>query len=482
MPSITKSEIDRIKSILTPTPSNKTNPEDSKRLHLKSLSDARVSKWTDTLASQRLARLEWKRHKEIADELVRLDIDKKEALLQESTRKSTIERATRSLYERKDKVINLRSRQLYTDVVAGRDDQIEEKRRKDREERDLERTWHEETVRNVARANRKEDDDAAAKKRKARDIAEMLFRQRIESDRRKELSSKKRHDDEVRFVLRIKNEEASEKKRVADEKDGRRQHERDLMSQLKSKTARDKETLLRKEAADAESRKMESERVERVSVARAALSKKHILEKQMSRQNLETAGARLRARCEMEEELLTKHLKISAERRKKKSEDDREKRERSETAIRRSRSEQMMRKEERLRREKEEERLHCDFSESKRRDEEEREKKKEKEKKELLLRIRKEQEVQIEENRKARERERLDELEEEKKVNDGLKNEDSQFRDFCKKEIERFRAMGKKTHMLEQVMTTKDVSAKGKKTFMLERPINTKDVSIHAGN
>eukprot|EP00957_Ditylum_brightwellii_P109003 8314959-Ditylum_brightwellii.AAC.1 len=66
-------------------------------------SDVRVSKWNDTLASKRKAKLDWKRQKADEEEEKRVQIDKEEATLHQRLREETVKRAQGLLYEENDK-------------------------------------------------------------------------------------------------------------------------------------------------------------------------------------------------------------------------------------------------------------------------------------------------------------------------------------------------------------------------------------------
>ena len=92
---------------------------------LKVLSDQRVEHWPNTLAAQRKAKLDWKKEGEEKEENERRVIDQQEAELQRKLRVDRIKKANQQMYEQTDKMKFLRSQQLYTDVIADREDQVQ---------------------------------------------------------------------------------------------------------------------------------------------------------------------------------------------------------------------------------------------------------------------------------------------------------------------------------------------------------------------
>lgn len=98
------------------------------RIAKKELSDARVAMWPNTLEAQRRKKENWKLEKVAKEEEERREIDRQEAELQKNLRIESIKRANRILYEQTDKMKGLRSGQLYSDVLADRREQVEEKK------------------------------------------------------------------------------------------------------------------------------------------------------------------------------------------------------------------------------------------------------------------------------------------------------------------------------------------------------------------
>ena len=91
------------------------------------MSDARQSKWPNTLEAQRRQKENWKIEKLDREEQERQQIDREEAELQKRLRIEAIKRANTILYEQTDKMKGLRSAQMFTDVIADREEQVAER-------------------------------------------------------------------------------------------------------------------------------------------------------------------------------------------------------------------------------------------------------------------------------------------------------------------------------------------------------------------
>jgi len=108
----------------------------------KELSDSRVENWPNTLAAQRKAKLDWKKESLQKEEAQRRKTDQEEATLQRKLRVDRIKKANQLMYEQTDKMKFLRSQQLYTDVIADRQDQVEFLRNKNASIKEDEKKWH----------------------------------------------------------------------------------------------------------------------------------------------------------------------------------------------------------------------------------------------------------------------------------------------------------------------------------------------------
>ena len=107
------------------------------------------------------------------EEKERQEIDRKEAQLQKEMRISSIKRANTILYEQTDKMKNLRSQQMYCDVLADRAEQAEEKRLMKTWDAERERAHHEQMLAQITESEARERAEVEARAAKNREIAEM---------------------------------------------------------------------------------------------------------------------------------------------------------------------------------------------------------------------------------------------------------------------------------------------------------------------
>ena len=119
------SELERMR--LSVLPKKPMDHGEKARLARKQLSEDRKSKWPNTLDAIRIQKDRAMKEREDILEAERQEVDRKEATLQKKKRMAAIERANMLLYEQTDKMKNLRSQQLYADVIRDRDHQVAEK-------------------------------------------------------------------------------------------------------------------------------------------------------------------------------------------------------------------------------------------------------------------------------------------------------------------------------------------------------------------
>ena len=86
---------------------------------------------------------------------------------------SSIKRANTILYEQTDKMKNLRSQQMYCDVLADRAEQAEEKRLMKTWDAERERAHHEQMLAQITESEARERAEVEARAAKNREIAEM---------------------------------------------------------------------------------------------------------------------------------------------------------------------------------------------------------------------------------------------------------------------------------------------------------------------
>merc|ERR1719217_223364 len=100
---------------------------DRERLH--ALSNARKSKWPNTIEALREKKDRMRAEKLEAEEKLRVEIDREEEALQAEKRRLAIERANKMLYDSTDRVKALHSKLMLADVMEERERQIEVKAR-----------------------------------------------------------------------------------------------------------------------------------------------------------------------------------------------------------------------------------------------------------------------------------------------------------------------------------------------------------------
>merc|ERR1719240_1383502 len=123
---------------------------------LKKISDERVSHWPNTLEATRKKKENFRFIKAEQDEKQRQEVDRQEAELQKKLRIDAIKRANTILYEQTDKMKNLRSCQMYCDVLADRAEQAEEKRLMKQWEVEREAGHHESMCRQISESEARE--------------------------------------------------------------------------------------------------------------------------------------------------------------------------------------------------------------------------------------------------------------------------------------------------------------------------------------
>ena len=90
------------------------------------------------------------------EEAERRRIDQIEADLQRKKRVDAIKRANQLMYEQTDKMKFLRGQQLYTDVIADREDQVAQKKKKEEDLKVEEQKWHDDMMKRLKESERRE--------------------------------------------------------------------------------------------------------------------------------------------------------------------------------------------------------------------------------------------------------------------------------------------------------------------------------------
>jgi hypothetical protein len=122
------SELERMR--LSVMPEKPMDHGEKARRARKQLSEDRKGRWPNTLDAIREQKDRAMKEREDILEAERQEVDRKEAMLQKKKRMAAIERANMLLYEQTDKMKNLRSQQLYADVLNDREYQVNEKNKR----------------------------------------------------------------------------------------------------------------------------------------------------------------------------------------------------------------------------------------------------------------------------------------------------------------------------------------------------------------
>jgi hypothetical protein len=152
---------------------------EQQRHHLKKLSDARVSRWGNTLAAQRTQRLEWKANKLETEEAEQVKLDAEAACEQEESRRQLIQRAEKLLHEETENARRMRVAQHQQEVAATLQLQMLDRQRMDQEEKIIDQQYHEGIL---FKRKEKERQDSEAKHRKerlSRELAKGLLDQKL---------------------------------------------------------------------------------------------------------------------------------------------------------------------------------------------------------------------------------------------------------------------------------------------------------------
>lgn len=437
-------------SVSTKEESNRTQ---SKPMKLKRMSEERVSRWKDTLASKRKAKLDWKQEKSEKEEERRKALDMEEAALRQKFREATIRRANRLLYEENDKVKVLRSQQLYTDVISHREDQIEEKRLQETGEKEDEKKWHQDTLARIRHAELRENKQQEASKVKAREIARTLKMQKDDVERRKALHVEQQKEEEEAIIKNIALDDMAAEQKVFLEKLENRKRAKVEMEKVQNELIASRDEAHQREKQEVKKREDALLQMNNFAKARAALEKKQFDRRQETRKLLsDRASKELELRSIRELELFAKEQRQQDERAKARNELEIRSKKELDELVDQSRREQIRLKQEQAEADKRQSML---LSEQFRRmtvEQQKQELEEEQLKRRRNLEIRRFQEQQCEEKRRKREKEKQDELLREQEVSEFLVKEDNKFTDFALREIERFAAQGKRTSLLERAM------------------------------
>merc|ERR1719310_2475398 len=153
---------------------------DRERLH--ALSNARKSKWPNTIEALREKKDRMRAEKFEAEEKLRVEIDREEEALQAEKRRLAIERANKMLYDSTDRVKALHSKLMLADVMEERERQIEVKARLRLREVEADERWYQKQQDAIRRMDAEED---------LRDEEEMTKRAEVGRVRAEQIESQK---------------------------------------------------------------------------------------------------------------------------------------------------------------------------------------------------------------------------------------------------------------------------------------------------
>ena len=444
-------DILRLKTTLFGTGQGHSRP--SGQLKKKQLSDTRKDGWKDTLAAKRKERLLWKTRKEEEKEEQRRALDREEAKLRSQQRQQTIARANELIYERNDKVKELRSQQLYTDVIADRERQIMEQQAanvtalKDAEE------WHDHTMMLIREAEEEEARRAAERRQKTIRIGDDLHQQRVKAEEKEAMRLQKRQKEEQALIERIQLEERRSEEQAAEEHCRIRLKAKAEMAQIALDAEENRARRLQEEHQDAEIRAKQLKSMVNLTNKRSELEKKHFEERQaLTRMLSDRVSTELQERAEKEEQILSAAQQEHQTREIKRQEEKTRAHAEMLLSIDESRREQLLRIQEERR---EEVRISKNLEAARIQMAEqalEKERAKEEEKRRQNLEIRRIQETQIKEERERRGRGERDRLASERGEIAKLSEEEELFRQFAEREIERFKEAGKNPSLLERTI------------------------------
>lgn len=173
--NISRRELFEIQQLVAPPEERETIWDRKRELQKKCV--ARVSQWPNTLAARRKHKEEARSKRLAALEKDRRVNDKKLAKERALDRQRRIDRANRTIYERTDRMKVLRSRRMQADILKQREKQIRQKSRVSSVSVEIEKLWHQETMRQMAEFDKTESAQVAKRISRDKEIAAIQTRQ-----------------------------------------------------------------------------------------------------------------------------------------------------------------------------------------------------------------------------------------------------------------------------------------------------------------
>jgi len=369
------------------------------------------------------------------------------------TRNEVIQRAKDLKYEQKGKARFLRSQQLYTDVIATREQQIIEKAQNEAKLVEEETQWHQQTMQRVNETEKREKMDSLVQKQKARKIGELTSKQNLEKETTMKREIKQQKKEEVVAIRRIAHDDIKEEERQFLDKLTAKRKTKEEMDRLSDDIKKASEARLQKEMEEAMKREEIIAEKTLLVNERAQLERHHFELRQAARKIESGQVAKeLSARVAKSAELFIKEKKKQEAKAMERQEREVRERKHMEARIHQSRQEQIQLKEARKVEETKESIMHTELCKAMNLKEQRKEREEEHVRRQKDIDIRKFQEKQICKRHEQRTMERAMKLEGEKEVAKELKREDDVFREFAFREMEQFRVQGKQTNLLQKSM------------------------------
>lgn len=392
------------------------------------------------------------------EEKARREIDRKEAELQKKKRMEAIARANTIMYEQTDKVKNLRSQQMYSDVLFEREEQIKERAVMEMWEKEKEEAYHSDIMRQIAEGETREKAEHEARKLKATTIAKSQKAQ-LEEYRDNYLGRLRTEKRDGELIQQKALSDADEDVRAAEErvlKAKLQMKEMQLANQQLKRLKFEQQLVEQKEE---ERRQSDLTRKEYLVVERHRMEKARFDARQATKQKLiDKASEELRNRINTEDARLENQVEVM-----RKREDDLEALKRKNIALQKAAIDQSRQQQLEARlavKEREEDDIqnmvaawkakNVEIEEEEAADAEGRRRKNRD--------IRGTQEGQINDHKRERKTTKADQLAYDEHIRAGMMEDDLKYRALAAEEIVKARESGRATYMLEKARTAKDVT------------------------
>jgi len=447
-----KAEIDRMKASVLPSTENISSL--LRKADLKQKSENRLKNWPNTLDALRKKKESFLKDREEQDEQRRQEIDKEEAAIRGAARTESIRKANELLYEQTDKMKMLRSQQLYADVIDTRYHQIDEKERKKKEQNEFEKGFHLTLLEQIKKGEEDEVSKANFRKQQV-NIVKLTRQQQLD-----EVNRKKQAELQLNLETGLRMKEEAKKRLEEDIVDKDLKQKKIKEGNLNALAANKelklmKEDILAKEKIDEINRIEEKEVIENRKKNLKDLEKTRFDKAQITRQKMiEAAMKKLSEVQNKEEEILNKQADEIRDREDKQHDIKQLKTKQNWDSIVETRTKQILSKSEIEKKKKEDDEIIAKKLILKSIKDTEIETLQQKEKRSNDILLKKQLHQEAEEKRKKKEIEKILEIQE-RKLLIAANNDDTLFRDICKKEIQHNVEVGKPVYTLLKALEFK---------------------------